>query len=93
MNTRATRTVLYSAGSATHHPGPAKQQPGTLRCSFSPGYEGGGSYPCPRSQKVEAAEAQGMGPFPPHLRNVVCLQKKLGLVSISTIPTQAGVDA
>lgn len=34
-----------------------------------------------------------MGPFPPHLRNVVCLQKELGLVSISTIPTQAGVDA
>lgn len=40
-----------------------------------------------------AAEYQE-GPSPdPHLRNVVCLQEKLGPVCISSIPTQAQADA
>lgn len=80
------------------YPGPNLQKQPTLRHSFSQDAEVGGGGrgqgpPRSRAQEAEAAEDWRMGPLPSHLRNAVCLQKKLGLVALSSIPTQACVDA
>lgn len=64
------------------------------KCSLCPSTLRKGERVLPGAQGPEGREELRAGkmldgPFPPHRRNAVCLQKKLGLVSISSTPTQA----